>query len=331
MYGLTKDYPSVAALVRDQGYETVLIGKWHLGFLPEHNPVQNGFDHYFGILSGAADYISHTGGSGRTVLYENEKPVQANGYLTDLFTEKAIQFLQQPHTKPFFLSLNYNAPHWPWQAPGDKAYPDTMQLTAGGSPATYAQMMKSLDDGIGRVMKALDELQLSRNTVVIFTNDNGGERYSDNGPFAKKKFTLWEGGIRVPAFVRWPGKITPGSSTQQVAITMDWSTTILAIAGGRAHRDFPLDGINLLPVLTGEKVPEDRTLYWRTFQRRNQKAIREGNWKYLLDDKEEYLFDLAADPGEKKDIKASHPDVFQLMKEKYAKWEKTVLIPIPLN
>jgi arylsulfatase A-like enzyme len=192
-------------------------------------------------------------------------------------------------------------------------------------------MMKSLDDGIGSIMKALDEEQLSGQTIIIFTNDNGGERYSDNGGLSNGKSTLWEGGIRVPAFVRWPGMIKAGIITEQAANTMDWTATILAVTGGKADPGFPLDGINLMPVCTGNKKVTERTFYWRTFQERKQKAIRMGAWKYLQDEKGEYLFNLDADRGEKNDLKEKQQAVFDLLKKKYADWEKTVLQPIPLQ
>ena len=141
---------------------------------------------------------------GRHDLYENDALVYPEGYLTDLFSQKAIAFIKQKHNKPFFLTITFNAPHWPWQGPTDKPYDDSVDFRKGGSPAIYAAMMKSLDDAVGNIMKTLDDEQLSNQTIVIFTNDNGGERYSDNGGLAKAKGTLWEGGIRVPAFVRWP-------------------------------------------------------------------------------------------------------------------------------
>ena len=330
IYGLSADYPSVASLLKDNGYETALIGKWHLGFLPLYSPTKNGFDYFYGFHSGSADYISHKGDGKKPDLYENDKPVREKGYLTDLFTQKAVSFLKKPHSKPFFLTLNYNAPHWPWQGPTDKAYPDTMNFRLGGSPAIYAAMMKSLDEGVGTVMKAIDEAELASNSLIIFTNDNGGERYSNNGIFSKDKSTLWEGGIRVPAFIRWPGKISAGRTTSQAAITMGWTATILAAAGGKANPDFPFDGIDLMPLCQGKKPEADRTFYWRTFQHKKQKAMREGKWKYLQDEQKEYLFDLSADPGETKDLKATNTDVFQRMKRKYAEWERTMLKPFSL-
>ena len=330
-YGLTTKYPSIATLLKAAGYQTALIGKWHLGSGLEHSPIKNGFDYFFGFHAGADDYASHKNDQRQYDLYENNALVYPTGYLTDLIADKAIEFINQKHSKPFFLAITFNAPHWPWQGPGDKAYEDSVDYRKGGSPAIYAAMMKGLDDAVGNIMKILDDEHLSNQTIVIFTNDNGGERYSDNGGLAKSKGNLWEGGIRVPAFVRWPGKIKPGVTTQQAAITMDWSKTILTLAGAHANKDFPLDGIDLVPVLTGQKINIERTLCWRTFQRLKQKAIREGNWKYLQDEKGEYLFDLDADPGEKNDIKAKEENIFNRLKQKYTDWEKTVLQPIPLQ
>jgi arylsulfatase A-like enzyme len=179
-------------------------------------------------------------------------------------------------------------------------------------------------------MQALDDAQLANQTIVIFTNDNGGEKYSDNGGLSKSKMTLWEGGIRVPAFVRWPGKVKAGVTTQQLAVTMDWTATIMKAAAAKPHPDFPLDGIDLMPIMTGKKDNMERTLYWRTFQRTKHKAVREGNWKYLQDEKGEYLFNLLTDQAEKSDLKLKEAVIFNRLKKKYAEWEKTVLQPISL-
>ncbi|MBC7850717.1 MAG: sulfatase-like hydrolase/transferase [Chitinophagaceae bacterium] len=331
-FGLTADYPSIATLIKASGYETALIGKWHLGFQARHHPGKNGFDYFFGFKSGGIDYISHKGGSGNRLhdLYENESPVHPKGYLTDILTEKAVSYVSKKHAAPFFLTLNYNAPHWPWQGPTDAAYHDTTNFQSGGSPAIFAAMMKSLDDGIGRLMEALDGSVNANNTIVIFTNDNGGERFSDNGGLADKKGTLWEGGIRVPAFVRWPGKIAPGRVTDQVAVTMDWTKTILSIAGAKADPAFPLDGIDLMPHCIGQKPAMERTIFWRSYQRVQQKAVRMGKWKYLQDKNGAYLFDLVSDPAEKKNLKNEYQDIFTQLQQKYAEWEKTMLTPLPL-
>lgn len=331
-YGLDKSIPSLPLLLRESGYATALIGKWHLGFMPHQSPGQNGFDYFFGILSGGADYISHKGSNRMRAhdLYENDTPVHPKGYLTELITDKSVAYIRRQHDRPFFLNINFTAPHWPWQAPGDPAYPDSVDFTAGGSAETYALMMKSLDEGVGKIMKALEEAQLSQNTLVIFTNDNGGEKYSDNGGLTQSKMTLWEGGISVPAFVRWPGRVRSAVTTRQVAITMDWTATILSAAGVKAHKDHPPDGKDLMPILTEKQKPFERTLYWRTFQRTQQKAMRQGKWKYLQDEKGEYLFDISTDRAEKNNLRQREEKRFNKMKEQYSRWEKTVLKPIPL-
>ena len=331
-YGLTADIPTLGGMIKARGYETALIGKWHLGFMPDQRPGKNGFDYFFGILSGGADYVSHKGTNGSKAhdLYENDSMVYTQGYLTDLITQKSVSYIKQKHSKPFLLTITFNAPHWPWQGPGDPVYPDSVVFTAGGSPSVYAAMMKSLDDGIGKIMQALDEEQLTRQTLVIFTNDNGGEKYSDQGGLSKSKFTLWEGGIRVPAFVRWPGKIKEGLVSSQVAVTMDWTATLLKAAGAKADKNYPLDGIDLLPVLTGKKKEKHRTLFWRTFQRSKHKAVRYGHWKYLQDEEGEYLFNLTTDQEEKYNLREKHPKRFERLKTKMKDWEKTVLPPIPM-
>jgi arylsulfatase A-like enzyme len=328
--GLTADIPSLATLVRQSGYETALIGKWHLGFRPANSPNSNGFDYFFGIHSGAADYISHKGDGRKDDLYENENPVAVEGYMTDIIADKAIRYLKQSHQKPFFLSINFTAPHWPWQGPADKAYPDSVRYTNGGSPAIFSAMMKSLDDAVGNIMKTLDDEQLSKNTLVIFTNDNGGEKFSQMGGLTNSKMSVWEGGIRVPAFVRWPGKIQPGSSTKQVAVTMDWTATILATAGGKPHTDFPLDGINLIPILTSKKQNIERELYWRVTQRKNEKAVRYGDWKFIVDAQGEYLFNIATDQAEKNNLKDTNKDMAGKLRKLLADWETAVLKPLPL-
>ena len=329
--GLTPDYTSLPSLLKKSGYATFLVGKWHLGFLPAFSPNKNGFDEFFGLHGGAIDYISHTDPSGDNDFYENKSPVMKDGYMTDLLMKKTVEIIQQDHRKPFFLCVMFNAPHWPWQVPGDSIYPHTVEKwRMGGSPQVYARMMKSMDDAIGAILKTLDEKKLSNKTVVIFTSDNGGERFSDMGELSGRKALLREGGIKVPAFIRWPGKIAANSSTQQVAITMDWTATILALANAKPDPNFPLDGIDLMPVCKGEKSLATRTLYWRMFQRNRQKAIRDGNWKYLKDEKGEYLFDLVTDASEKNDLKGKEKKIFEQLKQKYSEWEKTVLEPLPL-
>lgn len=332
LVGLSPAVPSIAQLLHKAGYQTMLVGKWHLGYKPEFSPMANGFDYFFGFHAGATDYITHKNQRGADDLYENDKPVHKEGYLTDLLAAKAVELIKAPHQQPFFLALMFNAPHWPWEARGDQPYADTMRWTQGGSATTYAKMVEALDDAVGSVMKALDDAGLAKETVVIFTSDNGGEKLSDMGPYKGKKMQLWEGGIREPAFIRWPGKIPARSTNDQVVTTMDWTASILALAGAKADAKFPLDGMNIIPICLGQMKPVDRTLYWRVFQRNQNKAMREGKWKYLQDEKGvEYLFDLNTDPTEKNDVKGKNKQVFERLKTKYRQWEASMLKPIPLG
>jgi arylsulfatase A-like enzyme len=332
--GLPPNHPTIATLLKTIGYETALVGKWHLGWKPEFGPNRHGFDEFFGILSGAADYFTHKaadgpgskGPEGAPDLWENLAPVDRVGYMTNLLTDRAVEIVSRRHANPFFLSLQYNAPHSPWEGPGDQrlnhADHGPGPMVRGGSLTVYGEMMKSMDAGIGRVLKALERARLERDTLVIFTSDNGGERYSFNWPFAFQKSYLWEGGTRVPAIVRWPGVVPAGRTTQQAAITMDWTATILSAAGVTADPAYPLDGDNLLPVCTGQRMPYDRTLFWRT---RIRAAARVGKWKYLNDSGEDHLFDLSADPGEKNDLRRDQPARFEEVKNRYLDWNARML------
>jgi arylsulfatase A-like enzyme len=328
--GLPQSQPTIASRLRAAGYETALIGKWHLGWRPEYHPNRHGFDEFYGSLSGALDYFTHVapdaGGAALPDLWENEQRTTTDGYLTDLFTDRAVDFVSRPHGKPFFLSLHYTAPHSPWEGPGDRATADhadhgTGPMTNGGSLGAYAAMMRSMDAGIGRVLAALRRARLERNTLVIFTSDNGGERYSFNWPFSFQKLYLYEGGIRVPAIVRWPGVVPAGAVTEQAAISMDWTATMLAVAGAPADAA-PLDGESLLPTLTRDREIYDRALFWRT---RTRAAARIGRWKYVQEGSEEHLYDLGVDLGEKTDLKAREPAQLAELKRRYADWAAEML------
>ena len=319
--GLPSSQPTVASRLKASGYDTALVGKWHLGWKPEFGPNRHGYDEFFGILSGAADYFTHSGD-----LWENLTPVERVGYLTDLLSDRAIQYIQRPHRQPFYLSLHYTAPHSPWEGPEDVAIGHQDHgggpMIVGGSLKIYASMMKSMDAGIGRVLRAVSRAGAERNTLVIFTSDNGGERYSFNWPFSFQKGHLWEGGLRVPAIVRWPGVVPAGRSTEQAAITMDWTATILAAGGATADPSYPLDGEDLLPICSGAKAPHERTLFWRTVLR---DAARSGAWKYLKESGNEHLFDVVQDPGEKNELREKHPDVFARLKGQFLAWNAQML------
>jgi len=321
--GIPSSHPTVSSVIKSAGYETALVGKWHLGYLPYFGPLRSGFDEFFGIMSGAVDHFTHKDMKESPDLFEGEVPVERVGYMTDLLTGRAIDFLKRPHTKPFYLSLHYTAPHWPWEGPKDVAVSKAMKygpagFRAGGSIKVYGEMMKSLDSGIGRVLDTLKSSGLERNTLVIFTSDNGGERFSFNWPFTGQKMDLHEGGVRVPAIVRWPGVTAAGKVSDQAVITMDWTATMIAAAGGRTDAAYPLDGEDVTAVLRSGRPLFDRTFYWRTYR---QGAIRSGNWKYIRDGKKESLHDLSVDEREQADFKVSEPKTLELLRSKFDKWE----------
>jgi arylsulfatase A-like enzyme len=329
LVGLDPGHPTIASLLKTSGYDTALLGKWHLGFRPEWGPNAHGFDEFFGILAGAGDYFLHKNGLGQPDLYENLTPVQRNGYLTDLLTERAVNYVTRRRTSPFFLSLQYTAPHWPWQGPkggesvtfSDKRI-EPLTMGGGGSLKLYAEMMRSLDDGVGRVMKALKGAGLDTNTLVIFTSDNGGERFSYEWPFSGQKGALLEGGIRVPAIVRWPGVTPANRVTHQMAITMDWTATILAAAETSAAVGYPLDGNDLLPVIKGTSGVRDRAFFWRLS---TQDAVRERKWKYFRKGPLRNLFDLSIDEREQADFSKKNPDIMQRLSSDFDKWNEQML------
>ena len=327
--GLEPGHPTISSLLKKSGYDTALIGKWHLGFRPEWGPNAHGFDEFFGILAGAGDYHLHKNGLGQPDLYENLTPVERHGYLTDLLTDRAVNYISRRRTAPFYLSLHYTAPHWPWQ---DRKGGEQVNFTdktiepvtmgRGGSLQLYGEMMRSLDDGIGRVMKALKASGIDRNTLVIFTSDNGGERFSYHWPFSGEKGDLLEGGIRVPAIVRWPGVVASNRVSHQMAITMDWTATILAAGQTTAAEGYPLDGIDLLPLLKQTTAEVDRTFFWRI---RDQEAVRKGNWKYFNNGERRHLFDLSSDQREQADFSEKNPDMLKHLSGEFDEWNRQML------
>lgn len=325
--GLSSEHPTVSSLIKSAGYDTALIGKWHLGYLPNFGPLRSGFDQFFGIMSGAGDFFTHKDMAGAADLFEGDVPVERAGYITDLLTNRAVDYLRQPRTRPFYLSLHYTAPHWPWEGPKDEAFSKSLGLgpvafRSGGSLKVYAEMMKSLDQGIGKVLDALKATRQERNTVVIFTSDNGGERFSYNWPFSGQKMNVREGGIRVPGIIRWPGVITAGRISDQPIITMDWTATMIAAAGAKPDPKFPLDGEDLRTVLSGNRGLYDRTFFWRT---RTQGAVRTGNWKYIREGADEFLFDLSVDEHEQANYKDLQPQTLQSLRRSFNSWESSML------
>jgi arylsulfatase A len=330
--GLPATGRSLPQLLRNSGYATGLIGKWHLGYLPQNSPKAHGFDAFFGFKSGYIDYYEHTDGFGHPDLFDGDEPVNATGYMTDLITERSVKFIADHTKSPFFLEVAYNAAHWPYQVPDQpsKAIANARHLVPHdenpGTRADYAKMMERADQGVGRILAELERQGLAANTLVVFTNDNGGEWLSRNAPLFNRKFSLYEGGIRVPAIVRWPGRIPAGAVSTQVGITMDLSATFVAAAGATVPDGARLEGVDLLPLLRAGAKPQPRTLFWRVNGAGlNQRAVRDGNWKLLLEGgAREMLFDVSKDIGEREDVAAANTAVVRRLHQQLLAWEKDV-------
>lgn len=329
--GLPPEHPTLPSLLKKQNYKTALFGKWHLGSLPTFGPLKSGYDTFFGNYGGALDYFTHksnVGPDAKESLYEGEVPVEKVGYYTDLIADRAVDYIKAHDKKdPFFLSLHFTAPHWPWEGPEDEAVAQQIKSLfhyEGGSLETYGKMVVALDTAIGRVLKTLDQQKLGKNTIVIFTSDNGGERFSDTWPFTGQKTELLEGGIRVPGIIRWPAAIKGGQVSEQVAISMDWVPTLLAAAGSSPDPAYPSDGENLLPILLGSTPEKTRTLFWR-YKGNSQRAIRSGDWKYLKIANNEFLFNLKEDVRERANYAETNPDVFNQLKSRWDEWNGTML------
>jgi arylsulfatase A-like enzyme len=323
--GLPATEPSLARTLKSAGYGTAIFGKWHLGFRSEYNPLRHGFDEFFGVLLGHADYYSYRYFDGTYHLYENAQPAQAEGYLTDLINQRAVAYIDRQGKKPFFLYVPYNAVHWPFQVPGRPEQVLTEENKYAGTRQDYAAMLEKVDQGVGRMLEALERQGVADETLFIFSSDNGGERLSNNAPLFSHKTTLWEGGIRVPVLMRWPARLPGGKVTHQPAITMDLTATILAAAGASPDPDRKLDGIDLLPIVTGSQPERERTFFWRVERSgRRQKAVRHGSWKYMQDDMVQMLFNLDEDVAERTDLAYRHPEVLAQLKTLLSDWEAEV-------
>ncbi|HEY3964320.1 MAG TPA: sulfatase-like hydrolase/transferase [Planctomycetaceae bacterium] len=322
--GLPTREITLPRMLKNAGYATALFGKWHLGYKPEFGPNAHGFDEFFGLLSGNVDHYSHREINDEADWYENTTPVEVTGYSTDLITDRATAFVrrERPAGTPFFLYVAYNAVHWPFQAPGRPADVRQRANWFAGTRQDYAAMSEAVDTGVGKILAALDEQKQTASTLVIFTDDNGGERLSDMGPLFHHKATLWEGGIHVPCILRCPGNLPAGKVSDQPAITHDLTATILAACRVVPPADRKLDGLDLAPLLTGTAPPAPRTFFWR-IQRadRSQRAVRHGNLKFVRDGNIELLFDLAKDVGERKDISYEHPEQLAELRRRLADWE----------
>ena len=346
--GMPASEITIAELLRSRGYHTVHIGKWHLGEAPGMRPEDQGFDESLGFMPGASKYEPDTAGPNAklpgdpldrllwlglndAVQLNGGRPFHAGQYMTDYLSREAAAAIAANRNRPFFLYLAYNAPHTPFQA--TRADYDALAAIKDPRTRVYGAMVRALDRGVGRVMAALKDQGLDRNTVVIFTNDNGGAWYAGlpdiNRPYRGWKGTFFEGGIRVPFFIRWPARIEPGQRLAMPTMHVDVLPTLAAAAGVGLPADRPNDGINLLPFVRGHEAqpPQRRTLFWRSG---GYEAMRDGNWKLQVSHNpaRTWLFDLAADPTERADLSSTRRDVVQRLRAELAAHDRQLTKPL---
>jgi arylsulfatase A-like enzyme len=338
--GLSLDERLLPEFLKAQGYVTKIIGKWHLGRGKnlEYMPTRRGFDSFFGHPGGAMDYWKHTDQSGEEVLYRDLSKVREDGYATDLFGDDAVKFVREHKDRPFFLYLPFNAPHTPLQTPEKPFEPLDQLMKPRSIPdarARFACMVERMDKKIGDLLVALDEAGLSDNTIVVFMSDNGGPEYSGrNLPLNGHKVALLEGGHRVPFIARWPGRIAPGTKYDGLCAGMDLFTTFISLSGGRDPDDRKIDGVNLIPYLTGKTSKNAHD--WLAWESHNEKWLRrgyrKGPWKlrYMraVDSNVEHnrlgLYNVGEDISESMNLAESRPDKLQELVNDLARWERDV-------
>jgi len=343
--GLPKEERTFGEALGPLGYRTGVVGKWHLGAHPSNHPLNRGFDSFYGHLGGGHQYFpdqlkiedsyqaKDEGESYRTWILHDHKPVPPRKYLTEEFSEAAIDFVEKNYRDPFFLYLAYNAPHGPLQAT-DKYLARFPNLK--GKRKTYAAMVSAVDDGVGALLDKLEELELTENTLIFFLSDNGGpedKNGSDNGPLRAGKGSVYEGGFRVPFAVQWKGVLPEGVTYHLPVSSMDIMGTIAELAGVEQNPERPLDGVNLIPYLTGERSdPPHEAIYMRKYDG-GIHTVRSGDFKWLHFAKKDtiQLYNLAEDIGEQNDISAENSEQMQSLSEMSAAWDSELIEPVFLG
>jgi len=325
-FGLPLSEKTLADRLKTAGYQTGMVGKWHLGYRPEYHPMKRGFDEYFGFLAGAHPYLAGKGAKENPILRGTQE-VEEKEYLTDAFTREAVAYIERHKEQPFFLYLTYNAVHAPLQA--IEKYRQRVPKDAEGKRATYLAMLAALDDGVGAVMAKLRDTKLEDDTLIFFISDNGGPTQattSRNDPLRATKATVWEGGIRVPFMVQWKNHLPANKVYDQPLIGLDIAPTALAAAGERLPEDANYDGVNLLPYLMGKNdQPPHEKLFWRFGP---QSAVRAGDWKLVSIRGTEELFNLADDIGERKNLAAQKPEKLKELHDALKAWDAQLAKPL---
>jgi arylsulfatase A len=313
----------LSEILKGNKYRTGIVGKWHLGYDPAYSPVRQGFDSFKGYVSGNVDYISHYDQENFFDWWQNTDKLNEEGYTTDLITQHALSFIDQNRDGPFFLYVAHEAPHAPYQVreskPERTGKPDYKSKPESDKKKIYGQMIEIMDEGIGKIMAALDEHKLSDNTLVLFISDNGANDVGSNYPFKGHKGQVWEGGHRIPAIAYWKGMIKPNTSNE-LLMTMDVLPTISELTGSKIPGQVRLEGVSFKNTLFGKRsVRTERPVFWSF---KNSAAVRNGNWKLVRVNDQNYLYDLEADPGEVKNVFVEFPSIAQRLSHLLEQWEK---------
>lgn len=327
--GLPVDQAVIPGALRQAGYACGVFGKWHLGYEPKFNPMEYGWDEFFGYLGGNVHYFNHRETSDLHVLFRGREPVTRDGYMTHLITDASIAFIEKHKTRPFFMFVSHESPHFPFQGPKDGDKLVTAENWTEKNSETYVAMLEDLDSEVGRLVEAIDQTGIADNTIVVFASDNGGYAGAGHmGPLRGSKSTTFEGGIRVPLIIRWPGRINEGTTSEQVCVTFDLTKSLLGLAGA----DVPanrLDGYDIIRHITEQREDLSRTLFWRG--KRDDltwSAVRDDNIKLVRqregDKSEEWLFDLSKDTGEADDLADMQPSEQSRLRQLLADWEQNV-------
>lgn len=329
--GLPLDETFGVKRLRSLGYKTALVGKWHLGYPEAFHPNGRGFDWFYGLLQGSRGYFPIEKPSPHRVIQENGKATREVGYLTDRLGDAACRFIRENKEQPFFVFLSFTSPHGPLQPkPADVAKLDSIKEKRRRN---YAGLLVSLDANVGKVLDTLKAEGLAENTLVIFTNDNGGQTQlgANNFPLKGKKGTLHEGGTRVPWAIRWPGKVKPGTVIDDPVISLDLVPTFVELAGGEVDASWKLDGVSLVERLQGGAALPERPLYWRQHGGGGDRAMRLGKWKLhhpRRDGGKPALYDLSQDVGEARDLSAEEPEQLKKMLGMLDAWERPMKQPL---
>jgi len=321
--GLSSSIPTLSSWLQDAGYRTALLGKWHLGSAPDFTPNAHGYDRFFGHHQWTVSYYSHLTEQGEPGLYENDHIVERKGYLTDLLSDEAVSFIESNQERPFFLTLAYNAALPPYQPPGlpESEWGNGWDVN-DATRQDYVQMVERMDQGIGRVLDALDTYSLTDNTLVIYLYDHGGRHLVNSTPLFHGFATLWEGGIRIPLIMRLPGRFPANRTIDTPGIAMDLTATILDVAG--LNEVVPsLDGNSLLAAIDGSSAGSQRPLFWRAnlYNFGEYRAVRDSRFKYVESGSTQFLFDLDVDSSERNNLFARYPEEVNRLRKLLDAWE----------